>query len=227
MSNLLGSSNMRVGPGLVKPTGLAVLKAKVAASTDNVPSPSSAKDRIGIVFDNSGSMGYGRAEGSTPIKDAKAGVEEFLRSCTKDQTAVCVYPFESEPINLTLNLPAVAIMVQSIELKGSTPLVEMLQKMLSNNPSLTRAIVFSDGVPDTSNIEKVIAKQISCDTVFIGAENDFTGLGFMRNLAEKTGGIFLHFDPSRSNFRTAFKYLSPGLRYMLADKSFVEKLEGK
>ena len=102
--------------------------------------------------------------------------------------------------------------------------------MLRGN-KLTRAIVFSDGSPDSSYTDNVVAtcreNKIPVDTVFIGNANDTIALNFMKKLAEDTGGIFMHFDPAKSNFRTAFKYLSPGFRAMLADKSFADKLQGK
>ena len=48
----------------------------------------------------------------------------------------------------------------------------------------------------------------------------------MRRLAEKTGGIFLKFDPAKGvDFKTAFKYLAPGKRLALMDAEFKRKLE--
>lgn len=182
--------------------------------------PEELEHRIGIVFDDSGSM-----HGSK-LANAKLGVEEFLRSCNKDNTAVTIYPMNATGLKLNTNLPATAVFAKGINCGGGTPLLNTLKRMRNENPSLTRAIVFSDGQPDNPNFSKFGVNRdwgLVVDTVFIGSY----GEEFMRELAEITGGIFLKFDPSKSNFATAFKYLAPGLRYLLANKSFKDKLEGK
>lgn len=216
-------------------TGLAARKAKeelVAkenAATKNEVRVEDCKDRIGIVFDDSASM-----HGELAL-NAVAGTEEFLRSCTPGQTAIAIAPMNSPGIDLVTNLPAVAIFTKGlidsktghIKQSGGTPLLQTLKKLREKNPNLTRAIVFSDGDPDDRRFKSYgIHKEwgLVVDTVFIGSY----GEEFMKQLAEITGGIFLKFDPSKSNFATAFKYLSPGLRYMLTDGSGLkEKLEGK
>lgn len=221
------SSELANIPGRFKMplTGLAAKKAaanelaKIGKSLE--PSPSEMKDRIGIVFDDSGSMVDGR------IKDAIEGTEEFLRSCTKDQTAIAIYPMNAAPLALNSNLPAIALYVKGIKVSGGTPLLKTLQKMQRDN-NLTRCIVFSDGSPDDSRFEDYeLQAGIAVDTVAIDCLDNSYAATFMKQLAERTGGIYLNFKRGQSNFRTAFKYLSPGLRYMLADKSFVAKLEGK
>ena len=208
-------------------TGLAARKAKeqeLAAANSAAKAEirvEDCKDRIRQVFDDSGSM-YGEA-----IKNAIAGTEEFLRSCTPNQTAVAIYPMNKDGISLTTNLPAAALYVKGIKETGGTPLLQTLKKMREANPTLTRAIVFSDGQPDDSRFEAYGVNKdwgLIVDTVFIGSY----GSEFMEELAKVTGGIFLKFDPSKSNFATAFKYLSPGLRALLTDGSGLkEKLEGK
>lgn len=202
-------------------TGLAARKAAALEQSGEleVISPTQMEHRIGIVFDDSGSMGR------EAIADAHEGVEEFLRSCEKDKTAVAVYPMNAEKLLLCSNLPAVAIMVKQIRASGGTPLIATAARMLKEN-NLTRAIVFSDGMPDTrTGYESLLKYKIPIDTVYISNgnfENEF-----LRQLAADTGGIYLHFQRGLSNFRTAFKYLSPGLRYMLADKSFADKIQGR
>lgn len=218
-----------------KPTGLAARKAlaQEQSKASGIPvekQPHEMEHRIGIVFDDSGSMA------GQPIKDAHEGIEEFLRSCEKDKTAVAIYPLNAAKLDLSSNLPAVAIMVKSIKDSGGTPLVGKTKQMLYEQP-LTRAIVFSDGSPtdyydDSRNPCKnyllVVEKGIPVDTVYIpDGSCDLRASAFMKKLAEDSGGIYLQLERGKSNFRTAFKYLSPGLRYMLADKSFVAKLEGK
>lgn len=222
-------------------TGLAARKAKEQlASKENADARhevrvEDCKDRIGIIFDDSASM-----HGELAL-NAVAGVEEFLRSCTPGQTAIAIVPMNSLGIDLVTNLPAVAIFTKGlveekdtahhraghIKQSGGTPLLQTLKKLRENNPTLTRAIVFSDGEPDDHRFEKYgVHKEwgLIVDTVFIGMSSSC----FLQDLAELTGGIFLKFDPAKSNFATAFKYLSPGLRYMLTDGSGLkEKLEGK
>lgn len=186
--------------------------------------PLSCEHRIGIVFDDSGSM-------SQQMNNVHAGVEEFLRSCKPNITSVAIYPMNASKYELTTDLPALAMLVKNIKATDSTPLCETAIKLSTVN--ITRMIVFSDGVPDYDDrleyyrvVNIALEKKIPVDTVYLGRGND-AGYEFMKKLASDTGGIFLHFDPSRSNFRTAFKYLSPGYRAMLMDKSFVAKLEGK
>lgn len=208
--------------------GLAARKAKAAQEdpsyiASTIP-PQEMTNRIGIEFDDSGSM-HGNK-----IRDAHAGTEEFLRSCDPKTTSVAVYPMNQEdhPVRpLTTDLFLLAQLIKTIDATGGTPLFATLRAMVSKEP-LTRGIVFSDGSPDyrdsdleESVISLCIEKKIPIDTVYIGTFDS----ELMKRIAEKTGGIYLRFDPAKSNFRTAFKYLSPGYRAMLADKSFAEKLQ--
>ena len=206
-------------------TGLAAKKAAAKAEDPNQPIlVSEMKHRIGIVFDDSVSMGVEQNQ------DAIAGTEEFLRSCVKDETAIAIQPLNRDGLRLNSNLPAVAIFVQSIRSSGGTPLIPRLKDILYDNP-LTRAIVFSDGAPNNYTAQaykQVIDFGVAIDTVYIPSGYvDDRAESFMKKLATDTDGIYLRFERGKSNFRTAFKYLSPGLRHMLADKSFVAKLEGR
>jgi hypothetical protein len=128
---------------------------------------------------------------------------------------------------LETNLPYLAGKTLEIEAAGSTPLVATAIKMLNVNPTLTRGIVFSDGQPDRSDTTILVSmckeRKLSIDTVYIGADYD-SAIGFMRRLAEDTGGTFIHLKPGVS-MRSTFKYLAPVYRGMLADKSFVENLQ--
>lgn len=224
MSNDLAVNKPKFVPGRTL-TGLAARKAAAALSKEElieIPA-TEMKHRIGIVFDDSGSMS------PEQIKDAHDGIEEFLRSCTKDETSVAIYPMNKSGLPLCKNLPAVAIFAKGIYSSGGTPLIKKTKEMFAHN-NLTRAIVFSDGLPDTENgLEELISYGIPIDTVYIPSRGNVIdqAVSFMRKLAESTGGIYLQFERGKSNFRTSFKYLSPGLRYMLADKSFVQKLEGR
>lgn len=215
-------------PGFKPPlSGLAAKKAAAATELANSRATKTFEEltandmehRIGIVFDNSGSM-------HDQIADAKAGCEEFLRSCVKDKTSVALYPFNAE-YPLMKNLPACAVLISRFKAECGTPLIQTLKRMFEQN-NLTRAIAFSDGAfgIDTSQYEYIVGRGIPVDTVFIGADYDVTAIKQMEKLAKDTDGIFLHFKKGASNFRTSFKYLAPVNRHMLADKSFVEKIGG-
>jgi len=203
-------------------TGLAARKAQLASEL-GLPQelkPGQMEHRIGIVFDDSGSMR------SDMIEDAHVGCEEFLRYCEPNKTAVCVYPMNADVLSLSTNLPALAMLINGIRATGGTPLIQKLSKMLREN-KLTRAIVFSDGQPQSytqAEYDFCVKSKIPVDTVFIGSGY---GSEFMRKLAYDCNGIFLQFERGKSNFRTAFKYLSPGLRYMLAEKSFKDQIQGR
>jgi Mg-chelatase subunit ChlD len=220
-----------------KPVGIAARKQAAALvkgtpteqDTVNLP-PAEAKNRIGIVFDDSGSM-YGNK-----ITDAHAGVEEFIRNCDPKDTALAVYPMNAASgatqYRLSRRLYEIAQGVKTYSPTGGTPLFETMELLLRSE-ALTRGIVFSDGEPNyndrdkfkESSISEAIERKIPIDTVFIGSKDSTTAIATMQEIAERTGGVFLIFEPGKANFRTAFKYLSPGFRAMLADKSFVEKVE--
>jgi hypothetical protein len=202
--------------------------------------PKDMANRIGIIFDDSGSM-MGQA-----IKDAQQGVEEFLRNCEKDNTAVAVYgmgdedsfnsPFASggskTSLSLTTNLPAVAIWCKGLTASWGTPTLKRLKAMFQAE-NVTRVIIFSDGrpdrMPDVNDWKWITGQGIAIDTVYIPVSGraDKEASYFMKQLAERTGGIYLCFERGKSNFAQAFKYLAPTLRHLLADRSFVDKLEGK
>jgi Mg-chelatase subunit ChlD len=189
--------------------------------------PEHAKDRIGIIFDDSGSMSGQR------IKDAQVGTIEFLRYCTVNQVAVAVYPMNKEPIELDTNLPELAALVGCIRATGSTPMFETLEKAQKAEIQLTRLIIFSDGRPDSETdkencINRAIEAKTPIDTVFISTMymgEYVEGGEILKEIADRTGGYFLVFDRNKVNFGTAFKYLSPGLRYQLAAESFRTSVE--
>jgi hypothetical protein len=67
-------------------------------------------------------------------------------------------------------------------------------------------------------------KPIPIDTVYFGSSNE-SAMVLLRYLSDKTGGFFLHFDPAKVNFKTAFKYLAPVNRLQLTSGSFRASLE--
>lgn len=71
---------------------------------------------------------------------------------------------------------------------------------------------------------------IPIDTVFFGdAWDSQREMELLKYLSEKTGGFFLHFDPTKPNIWKQMKYLAPSKRLMLTSPDFraqVEKGEG-
>jgi Mg-chelatase subunit ChlD len=210
-----------------------------------------AKDRIRIVFDDSGSM-------ASQIENAKEGVTEFLRNCIPNQTAVAIHMLcaKEQPIeNLNSNLIEVATLLKETRAGlGGTPLFNCALKALTLSPKLTRMVVFTDGEPtdnllkERENVEEVIAdgftlvpykndadvlirraKDLGCpiDTVFFGANDDRSAanIKFLKYLAESTGGYFLHFDPKKPNIWKQLKYLAPVNRLMLTSESVRKEIE--
>lgn len=208
--------------------------------------PSETKDRIRIIFDDSGSM-------MSEIENAKDGVVEFLRNCVPNSTAVavhflCTHSEDASRLEqLATDLPSTALVLKNTHLSlGGTPLFTTMNRVVEQELT-TRMVVFSDGGPTdnilppesrnspTDNvwfknadviIAKAIEKKIPIDTVFFGNGGyNKEEIALMKYFAEKTGGYFLHFDPKKVNFSTAFKYLAPVNRKMLASASFRAELE--
>lgn len=189
--------------------------------------PAVAKNRIRIVFDDSGSMA------GQKLVDAQIGCEEFLRACKLNETAVAVHPMNGKARDLTADLPKLAVSIHGIKTAGSTPMFQALTKAQYAEPKATRFIVFSDGAPTDSGKERRIQTAIKAetpiDTVLIwdgaaGVErsSEYT---LLKEIADRTGGIFLVFDRTKVNFQDAFKYLSPGLRLALSDGKFRADLQ--
>lgn len=187
--------------------------------------PEQATHRIRIIYDDSYSM-HGQKE-----LDAQQGCVEFLRYCTPNQTACAFHPMNKEAVELDTNLPELALLVKHIKATGNTPLFKTLFDAQVMQPEATRYIVFSDGQADDPNlmeacIKQAVERKTPVDTVFIAKDSYYShAKETMKELAEKTGGYFLIFDRNKVNFGEAFKYLSPGMRHMLAAESFREDLQ--
>lgn len=208
-----------------------LVEAKPAPKTPS--SPEEATDRIGIVFDDSGSM-----FSHNKIQDAQEGTIEFLRSCNPETTAVSVYPLNAREITLNVNLPNTALLIKEIRPSGGTPILTILRKLIETK--ITRIVLFSDGEPTdiykhsnsyvTLEIIELCAlskeREIVIDTVYI-SNPILNGKAeeFLRYIADATGGIFLKFETGKSSFRNSFKYLAPAYRALLADKSFIDKIQ--
>jgi hypothetical protein len=214
-------------------------------------SPDKCPDRNRIVFDDSGSM-YGQIENAKKgvveflrncIPNQTAVAIHFMNSTAWDTSLRSDLPV------LGVDLEEYELF------SGSTPFFNTLKKALQAKPTLTRLIAFTDGAPTDQltpddermtdmqgyyrNVEDWIAsadviikiahaiggeKPIPIDTVYFGYGNE-RNMNLLRYLSEQTGGFFLHFDPAKVNFRTAFKYLAPTNRLRLTSGSFRASLE--
>jgi Mg-chelatase subunit ChlD len=194
--------------------------------------PQAMNNKLAIIFDDSGSMG------GQKIKDAHAGVRGFSTQCIPTETSLAVYPLNAEPKPLTCNYDLLNILVSSIQATGGTPLYGRTQLALSSADKYDRLILFSDGDPTDSRtgygdeytvdqhevtIKIAVEKKIPLDTVYIGIEGT-TGYDVMKDLADRTGGIFIHFKDA-SSLASGLKYLSPGLRGLLANPEIKAKIE--
>jgi hypothetical protein len=138
---------------------------------------------------------------------------------------------------------------------GGTPFFNTLNHALKATPTLTRLIAFTDGSPTDRlqaeedekvgtlgyysygidawkasadiiiKIAKATGSGIPIDTVFFGSEGREREMELLKYLSAQTGGYFLHFDPAKVNFATAFKYLAPVNRLRLASGSFRASVE--
>src|SRR6185312_12849258 len=230
----------------------ALVAQKQANSLNQEPAfeyapPAQSTERIRIIFYDSGSMG------GQKILDAHEGCIEFMRNCVVNQTAVAIHPMnygrknpwsednsgikQTDLTQLTTNLPALSVLIKDVRATGGTPLFETLEEAIKSEPKATRFIIFSDGEPNHQMgkdklIEKLNQSETKCDTILIGdigiTEHHPT-YKLMKEIADRTGGIFLLFDRSKVNFSKAFKYLAPTLRLQLAASTEMQKAlqEGK
>lgn len=222
-----------------KKVGLAA-KIEEARQSFN---PEEMTHRIGLIFDDSGSMS------GEPLKRAKEAVDAFLKSCNPHETSMALYLLGRDENNrsLTTDLILLNMYVQGLGCPNGTPLFTAMDKLI-NKEKITRAIIFSDGGPTDGSVvkndwttgketvdpdvnvktivEQYKAKGIMADTVFIGSPSDTTAITTLKWIAEQTGGVFLQFEDA-TTFAKNFKYLAPKFRAMLSDKSFVAEITKK
>ena len=240
----------RPNPAEAKKAALEAARRASASVTSIVQyrPPEECSERVRNIFDDSGSMhGY--------IGDAKKGLIEYLRNTTFNQTAVAVHFMNSVfewSGKLTSDLPQLAVDIQACEIcEALTPFHSVLLQTVQAAPVATRIVLFTDGEPTDelplnnleagrnydiqlfhrqSSVDYILEKaagKIPVDTVFFGPTR---GAGLdavvrLKYISDKTGGYFLHFDPAKTNFASAFKYLAPAYRAMLSDSSFRAAIE--
>jgi hypothetical protein len=197
-----------------------------AKANEETFDPMSRPNRIGIVMDDSGSMGQ------QGMEKAHEAIDLFIKNCSPNDTCIAIYPLNADGKPLSNNFLQVAMYSAGIWATGGTPLYTKLQEVLKSQP-ITRAVAFSDGSPtdnygcenseerrDVQTIRLYQEANVPVDTIFIG----YGDSKVMQELAEKTGGIYLHFtDPSV--LAKSLKYLAPKYRAMLTDGGFKYKVE--
>lgn len=216
------------------------LNREQAEETIKKIDPLTVPNRIGMVFDDSGSMS------GKSITDAHSAVKNFTVSCNFNDTSIAIYPLNRDPKPLTIDYDLLNMFVQGIQATGGTPLYAKLLDMFEKE-SITRAVIFSDGDPTDSRllgnseywdskpstfacdiIDKYKAKEIPIDTIYIGKVNDDetkpSGYREIEEIAKRTGGIFIHFKDSNS-LASNLKYLVPRYRALLANAELKEKVQ--
>jgi uncharacterized protein YegL len=224
-------------PTFGKKVGLSAKLHEAQNKQPEIFDPLSKTHRLGIVFDDSGSMA-GEA-----IEKAHEAIDLFVKNCNSFDTALALYPLNKDCKGLSNNFAEIAIYGQTIPATGGTPLYTALQRLITEQP-ITRAVAFSDGSPTDKHFKNdtlntFIEKKIPIDTIYIGTNDcpktaddmeieerfyEYSGYWTMKMIAEKTGGIFLHFTDA-SVLAKSLKYLAPRFRYMLEDKSVKERVE--
>lgn len=248
-------ASFSMNPNAAKEAALRAARAKAssASSTATAESgqitrwipPAEARERLRILFDDSGSM-------SGHIEEAKEGVIELYRSSVPNQTAVAVHMIDSEHSDLeALNtnlIEAATILKGAKPGLGGTPLFSKFHEAAGLEPKATRFVMFTDGEPNREipqeyvngvwggeeiycqkDADKLIARakelKTPVDTVFFGSASSDRAIKLLKYIADGTGGYFLHFDPKKVNFRQAFKYLAAGNRLMIASESVRREIE--
>ena len=211
--------------------------------------PGECPDRNRIVFDDSGSMG------SSIQDAKKGVVEFLRNCIpNQTSVAVHFMNTSSWNTALRSDLSQLGIDLQECYLSsGGTPFFNTLKAALEATPVLTRLIAFTDGAPtdelqpeNQTELEEYAGRErwkvsadiiirssksinsgIPIDTVYFGVDADYTreNIALLKYLSAQTGGYFLHFDPAKVNFATAFKYLAPCHRLQLSSGSFRAAIE--
>lgn len=229
--------------GAVHKVGIGAKLHKARAEGTLIQNITEKKNRIMICLDDSGSMAdyvtLPDGSGQQRMEQAKEAVKGFLTACNAVDTAVGVHAFSSNTVMpLTVVYSTIIKDVSAIHATGGTPLYESIQSRANDDPAPTRMVAISDGAPNSFGynyetgthghvemLKKIAAKGIIVDAVFIGDEDETSAISVMKEIAELTGGKFIHFKPGTS-FTENFKYLAPAYYGLLADPNFVKRIEG-
>ena len=244
MTDEVKTNAMSIGD-MFKPKKWGVgAKREEAQKILNELDPQTMPQKLAIVFDDSGSMATATESGGKPkIEDAKAGIRNFSSSCNPRDTSIAVYPLNVNMKPLTCNFDLLNLLCTSIRATGGTPLYTKTIDMLKSPDNYSRGILFSDGEPTDGSsgyymeeedreqnndpkermIELAKSKKTPLDTIFLG-EAPSRGYDLMKEIADRTGGIFIHFKDS-SSLAANLKYLAPALRGVLMNAELKAKIE--
>lgn len=168
-------------------------------------------NRIYLMIDQSGSMA------GEPIKLLENAVQDFVQKSNPSDTAIAVKSFpQGTDIELTNDKMKLWMLCMGLTAGGGSPMATCMSDCLGHHNTMTRAIIISDGEPDSSPLEdaKLYAKrEIKIDTVHIG--DSISGETTLREIARITGGLFVKFKDIKS-FSTAFAFLLPETRAQAA-----------
>lgn len=163
-------------------------------------------NRIALMIDVSGSMA------GDSIKLLEQAVQDFIQKSNSSDTAIAIESFPEEVrIALTDDKTRLWFLTMGLKANGGTPMSEAM-KYCSENYSLTRAILISDGQPNESPKEiahRYASYSIPIDTVHIGQST--SGEDCLKEVSEITKGLFVKFKDVKS-FANAFAFLLPETR---------------
>lgn len=222
-----------------------------ASSVDKVNDPLTALNRIAIMADCSGSMSSAAGNGirNSKIELLRQALTGFINQVNFDNTSVAIYTFpmwehseeygdqfhdpnvpQTQGIKYRLSRDKTLLTfgAQSLNASGGTPMAQTMGHVIADIP-LTRGIVISDGVADSSENAlrqaRLFAKsETIVDTVHIGDSS--SGEKLLQQIAQITGGIYIKFD-NVANFAKAFSFLTPEGRATLMLSGNIGTLEGK
>ncbi len=216
--------------------------------------PTTVPNRIGMIFDDSGSMGS-REYTDSKISNAHTAVKNFTASCNMNDTSIAIYPLNMEPKPLTIDYDILNMWVLGLTGTGGTPLYTTLLKLIDNE-NITRAVVFSDGSPTDSKlvgsseswdskpkdfalsvVKKYTDKEIAIDTIYLGTESD---IGYTDDTEDADYVYAPGYNEMKElakltngifiHFKDAtslsknLKYLAPKYRALLANAELKEKI---
>jgi uncharacterized protein YegL len=166
----------------------------------------SLPNRIALMIDVSGSMT------GEPIKLLENAVQDFVQKSNSFDTAIAVESFpEQVRIELTADKQKLWFFIMGLKADGGTPMTEAMN-YCKEHYSITRGILISDGLPNSSPkfaAESYKTSKIPVDTVHIGLSSD--GEDTLKEVSEITGGLFVKFKDIKS-FANAFAFLLPETR---------------
>ncbi len=159
------------------------------------------------MIDCSGSM-----DGDS-IKHLENALQDFIQKSNPSDTALAVESFpEQVRIELTNDKMKLWMLCMGLHADGGTPMASAMQYCLDVYPRMTRAIIISDGQPNTDpryETENYKKREIKVDTVHISEST--SGEDCLRSISEATGGLFVKFKDVKS-FANAFAFLLPEYR---------------